>query len=699
MTETLTKSPKGQDAEKAQEKKRRLEPAPLPAKSLADESISFSGLLGVSAMEPPMESHVALLGDPRFSHSGNNIQKARMVTELQETYGNQYVQRLVESQTSQAEPTIISTDNEYERETDRVADGVTQISDSEVPRQAEEEMLRVAPLGADAIHRKAAPSAVASVGGREKATYYSRLMAPLKPKQVVPKSVAPGEKGFTRMMFKEIPVIARETFHYRYSKEHLLPVQLNLSELGAQIATRAAQWGHARSMIPSFAARPFYKELWNTRANDCGRHMQILVDDLHWEEELGHKFNTGIGFASQMLVSMAKLDALATMLGVDDPRKMSDELVRSLKEARGIALTEQFEEEMEIPSANATAVLAIEDLTIAQDKMNTAWKGVQQTLVLKRAGEIAEKGEDYETRKMQIEREIQAWKDFGTVIDVNMAVMGLGATNLTKARGIIGSMEVGERVNQAKGISETKKRIEGIIGKERIEIPKSASEILGTAGGLFYGQELRNISIALSILQAQIEGHAETARKIGLVKKLNDFQDATRQFDHEARVVANAMRQRQNAYIKFGRELDKAAAKRGYKELAPGEGKERFTTVMLVVAAVREVLAMAKGAQQGFGNDLKSESLRHTCLTLDRNRQMRVRGYPTMYMPREEVASLKEIYQQMTHFESNVEYINDTFGKVEAEAHAMMVALDAELDKQKDDITLPPWLSSFLVVR
>ena len=96
MTETLTKSPKGQDAEKAQEKKRRLEPAPLPAKVLADEAMPFTGLVGVSATNPSLESHAAFLGDPRFSHPANHAQKARIVTELQHNYGNRYVQRLAE---------------------------------------------------------------------------------------------------------------------------------------------------------------------------------------------------------------------------------------------------------------------------------------------------------------------------------------------------------------------------------------------------------------------------------------------------------------------------------------------------------------------------------------------------------------------------------------------------------------------------
>lgn len=141
MAETLTKTAKSQDAEKAQDKKRWLEPALAPMKALADESVPFAGLLGISAMELPLESHAAFLGDPRFSHSANNTQKARMAMQLQQIYGNQYVQRLVESLNVQTKPTVNSPDDQYEREANRVADAVTRASTPSIQRQADEKEL------------------------------------------------------------------------------------------------------------------------------------------------------------------------------------------------------------------------------------------------------------------------------------------------------------------------------------------------------------------------------------------------------------------------------------------------------------------------------------------------------------------------------------------------------------------------------
>lgn len=152
------KDSREQDAEKAQEKKTRLEPAPVPMKALGGESISPPGLLGVSATEPEVERHVALVGDPRFSHPANAVQRACIVTGLQHSYGNAYVQRLLKFQAIQAKLTVNPPDDEYEREADRVAGVVAQTTDHQIERQAgeEEEEIQMKVIGnGHALQRQA----------------------------------------------------------------------------------------------------------------------------------------------------------------------------------------------------------------------------------------------------------------------------------------------------------------------------------------------------------------------------------------------------------------------------------------------------------------------------------------------------------------------------------------------------------------
>lgn len=128
MAKTLTESAKSQNAENAQERKKQPEPTPVPVKALAGESILFPGLLGVSAMEPERERHAAFLGKPRFSHSANDAQRACVVAELQSTYGNQYLQRLVDSMNIQAKLIVDPLDGQYEREADSVQRNTAKVS-------------------------------------------------------------------------------------------------------------------------------------------------------------------------------------------------------------------------------------------------------------------------------------------------------------------------------------------------------------------------------------------------------------------------------------------------------------------------------------------------------------------------------------------------------------------------------------------
>ena len=79
MADQTKATTKGQDAEKAQERKKRPEPAQEHTDALAAESISFAGLLGDSAMELPVERHAALLGDSRLFHSANAVRRAQVM--------------------------------------------------------------------------------------------------------------------------------------------------------------------------------------------------------------------------------------------------------------------------------------------------------------------------------------------------------------------------------------------------------------------------------------------------------------------------------------------------------------------------------------------------------------------------------------------------------------------------------------------
>ena len=87
---------------------------------------------GVTAWlaEPSLERHAALLIEAR-----SDKQRADLVTQLQQSYGNAYVQRLLSSHIVQAKLTVNPPDDVYEREADRVAETIQR-----QPMEEEEEL-------------------------------------------------------------------------------------------------------------------------------------------------------------------------------------------------------------------------------------------------------------------------------------------------------------------------------------------------------------------------------------------------------------------------------------------------------------------------------------------------------------------------------------------------------------------------------
>jgi len=89
---------------------------------------------GSFAGESSLERHVAMLSGTR-----SDVQMASLVMNLQQTYGNRYVQRLVESVNVRAKLTVNQPDDRFEREADRAAEAVAGDTASGVQRQEGEE--------------------------------------------------------------------------------------------------------------------------------------------------------------------------------------------------------------------------------------------------------------------------------------------------------------------------------------------------------------------------------------------------------------------------------------------------------------------------------------------------------------------------------------------------------------------------------
>lgn len=119
--------------EGVQRRKKPQEPAAGKLKA-RDETTALKNVDAAS-----LESHASLLSDARLSHPANAGQRAQILSDLQSSYGNAYVQRLLRSRALQAKLTVNPPDDIYEKEADRVAEIVTKSPGAAIQRQGEEE--------------------------------------------------------------------------------------------------------------------------------------------------------------------------------------------------------------------------------------------------------------------------------------------------------------------------------------------------------------------------------------------------------------------------------------------------------------------------------------------------------------------------------------------------------------------------------
>jgi len=90
--------------------------------------------LGETPYHPQMDHHISLL-----SKIPSPVQRSEFIKQLHRTYGNRYVQRLMDTVNVQAKLNISQPGDSYEQEADRVADVVTGMINSQTQRQSAEE--------------------------------------------------------------------------------------------------------------------------------------------------------------------------------------------------------------------------------------------------------------------------------------------------------------------------------------------------------------------------------------------------------------------------------------------------------------------------------------------------------------------------------------------------------------------------------
>jgi hypothetical protein len=522
------------------------------------------------------------------------------------------------------------------------------------------------------VARKKDPSVESSIGAQPGTAHFVEDTS-TKDKD---DTLALGEAGFTFQLLKEVPKAAGKTFAY-YQESHLQTIKPDFKFLDekqlpwlAGKVTKAQDeldtaegkgWLEGRQIPTVIRIKKDERDRWQKKVDN-------VTADRAKEDALAQNFNASVPRANQMFGSLARLEAMQEMLGVKSPKEMSDALVKSMQEvepmAEGLAAKSGA---LPLMKASEAVSGAARRSTQAQKEMQAAWRATQELLIMDHAAEIKKKGEADEKRLKEITEVIDFARKAGGMIDVSMAVMSGGAKMIEgTATGKLTPSQLGDLAAEEepsfkdKSAGEGAKKIGGAITKAMgIEIPTSAAGLLETGAKIWYWSELEDIRKRLATLNTQVSAHEAVAKEIGLKAKLETFSAKVDAFQLANDELQKFMFDRQRAYLQLGQKLDEAAAAApGAKR--SGKGKERYATVMTLVSAAREVLAVGNEAQASF----KPVDQLHNELQEIADH----RGWPLKGLPRGEYKELEKMYMGQLRFRANLEQLTADLGPIDAQA-------------------------------
>ncbi|MFQ5401117.1 MAG: hypothetical protein ACE5E7_16155 [Anaerolineae bacterium] len=505
-----------------------------------------------------------------------------------------------------------------------------------------------------------------------------------KPGGPTGETVGLGEEGFSLAMLSGENKSGAGTLANlgNYKNAHLTTVASpDFTKLDKQIKTRAKQMeqalGDKKGRTIWGEPSPFFQNMYEGQRQAAEQHLQVITGHRPMEQNRVKQYNSWVPRANAMFVSLARLESFQDTLGVSSPEQMVSSLAESLKEAQGIAERSGVTN-FTTPKGDASVKSAAENTTLRFSEMKTAWLGVKATMVKKRAKEIEAAGDDDKKRLEQINKNIETWGKIGKTIDVSLAVMSGGSKAIAggSAAGVVGGevQVVDTSSDLAKSFAKD--------SASALGIPTSVEGLAKGIASLVYAEEIQQIESTLRQLKSMADAERTVAEHMLTAKALEEFGNAVKAYKKASADEQKVVRQRQLDYLKLGKELDAAA--QADKEArasgtAPGKGKERFATVLLLVSAIREVLTRATGATSGLG--MTPGVILSTLQNIEVERRESIERFGSVGgMSVAEATPLVSMYKQSKAFFDNAALLQNTFQQVEAQANQLMQVLNANAE-------------------
>ncbi len=520
--------------------------------------------------------------------------------------------------------------------------------------------------------------------------------------------LAPGEAGYSREMLRgagEASEALLATGDYQAMRLHPMemPSFAALDQQKRQQSHRAVGF---RRQAEDFFNTPSTTRFYNQRADYCETWITNAERTQGEEQNKIATFNGWASNANGFYTSFARLDAMARILGVNDPAGMAAALTAGLSDAQAIARRAQLAADrgraadLPVPPSADTVTSAAQELNQAQNEMSTAYRGFQMALNIERAQQVSAEGEEARRRLQEINEIKQFLKNVGKTIDITMLIVGKAPEKISNAtlqvnraqatlnaarnrRQIIAGQrpthnptyttinDKGEVIVHNMQTQEDRNLISGErtpMPESHVELPTSVESLLGTIGDFIYASEIRELNNKLQEIQNRVTAIQKANEFQDLLQKTQNFRDKLNNYALKAAALERRIQQRREDYLNFGRQLDNFArqdAESRRSGQAPGRGEERYATIMTMVAGVREALAVGNGAKNGFDSPAG----------LDNFVQNMADQREPYRLTQEEIGTFRVMYGQLSRFHRQVESMTRTFAQVEAQADQLMALM------------------------
>lgn len=518
-----------------------------------------------------------------------------------------------------------------------------------------------------------------------------------------------GEGGFSRLMQgaagEMVEGMAESGSLEGLLLQHVAP---DLSGLPAQQQYWLDQAARDKEEIDSWTfgfAPGNIRDLYKDRYKASAKQVEVIDKCGSELEQKANQFNSFVPQGNGFYVSAARLSSMQTMLGATDNASLAAALEQGLADADDVmkryhSVYEDGNrrlttEKLDFPEGDESVTQAANEMTNASRELDAAYMGFQTTVLSGRIGSIKEEYAQDQERLEEINQVKQFVRNVGKTIDFTMSTVRTAptmATNVTnsvrKARASVNAARnrrdiiAGNRPrfnptyvtadadgnmvvrNMQTGLDQnlaTGEKVPSPV-EEGVSLPTSVSDLMGTITDFVYHDEVKKINLRLEQMKIRVNGVKAVIDATLFEQRIQEYQNALNNFATKAAALEARIEDRRKEYREFGTQLDRFAqvdSETREAGLGVARGAERYATIMTMVAAVQEMVALGTKSQSAAPSDLPA-----WWATVRKRRFNR----PTAG----ETRTVAKIQGQIVNFQANVNAAKEAFSGVIAKAGELM---------------------------